>query len=259
MSDNEAICYSKNFINQVLVRIDFLKFIPDDIISSEHVIQKIIRFFPRIGKEQILRFNTVGFVIKSNNMKPSDEKTKTIEGHQREYTTSNGNNKLTLSNQFIVFLLKEYDTFENHFKCIRDVVGELFQNDAVIAARTGIRYINMYESTNIVVRKKYFAPEIAAAIISKAKLDAETNLIRSMHINEYRFDTMTLNFRFGMFNPEYPSFLKKNAFVLDFDCFTTDTIDKQSDILECIINGHSYIQELFEQSITDEMRKEMNS
>ena len=80
-----------------------------------------------------------------------------------------------------------------------------------------------------------------------------------MHMNEYRIDDMSLNFRYGMFNPEYPNFLKKNDFVLDFDFFTNDVIESVDSIIQILDKGHSEIQSLFESSITDSLREVMNN
>ena len=83
-------------------------------------------------------------------------------------------------------------------------------------------------------------------------------LIRSMHTTEYRLDSMTLNFRYGMYNPEYPNVLKKNSFVLDYDCFSDEMVESSEKVIQTIIQGHSMIQSLFEKNITDDMRKVMN-
>lgn len=257
MLENEAICYNKNFINQVIVRVDFLKLISNEVISSAPFVQSIIEYFPRRGKEQILRFNTVGLAITPEKMKISADNPQTVDGRQIEYTSESGKNKVVVSNQYIIFTIKEYHSFEKHFKCIKDIVGRLFEEETTIASRTGIRFINMYEPQKITIRKKYFSSDVAAAIMSSKHLKDEPNMLRSMHFNEYRFDNMILNFRFGMFNPDYPETIKTNAFVLDFDCFTNSNIDNTPEIVQCILDGHTHIQELFERKITDLMREEM--
>lgn len=78
-----------------------------------------------------------------------------------------------------------------------------------------------------------------------------------MHMAEYRIDEMTMNFRYGMYNPEYPNYLKKNDFVLDFDFFSNEIIDSSDVILQLLNKGHDEIQSLFEQSITDSLREVM--
>lgn len=134
----------------------------------------------------------------------------------------------------------------------------LFAN-RVTAIRTGIRYINLFDSEKIKLQKNFFASDIAATLVTKLPNDEhEMSLIRSMHMSEYRLPSMTLNFRYGMFNPEYPNALRKNNFALDYDCFTTDQLESADEILRNLENGHQAIQYLFENAITDAMRKVMN-
>lgn len=78
-----------------------------------------------------------------------------------------------------------------------------------------------------------------------------------MHTAEYRVDEMTMNFRYGMFNPEYPNYLKKNDFALDYDFFSDNVIDSVDEIFQVIDRGHYEIQVLFEHSITDSLREVM--
>ena len=68
---------------------------------------------------------------------------------------------------------------------------------------------------------------------------------------------MTLNFRYGLHNPQYPNPLSDNSFVLDYDCFVGDAFDNEKDVIKAIDEGHNNIQALFESSITDALRKEM--
>ena len=84
-------------------------------------------------------------------------------------------------------------------------------------------------------------------------------MIRSMHMTEYRIDEKTLNFIYGMYNPEYPNHLKKNDFVLDYDFFSKDIIDTADGIISVLDRGHDEIQLLFEKSITNSLREVMNN
>ena len=84
-------------------------------------------------------------------------------------------------------------------------------------------------------------------------------MIRSMHLTEYSVDNMHINFRYGMFNPEYPNRLVKNNFALDYDCFVQEAITSPAEVTSYIERGHRFIQALFEASITDALRKEMKN
>ena len=77
-------------------------------------------------------------------------------------------------------------------------------------------------------------------------------------MNEYQVKDMRLNFRYGMFNPEYPSPMRSAKFVLDFDCYCDSLLSGCDAIMAHIDDGHDSIQYLFENAISDNLRKAMN-
>ena len=260
MSEYSKVCYPKTFIDQVIFRLDFLQYIPNDLLFTDELEKEINKSFPRKKKDQILRFNSINVQFDtSNNGLPNANGT-IIEGLQKEYSTLDGKNKLFLSNKFIALEINSYVSFDEHIKCLRSCIISLFSNRILTVARTGIRYINIYDQDKIKLKKKFFSDDLAASLIVKKDLqDSDALLlIRSMHTTEYRLDSMTLNFRYGMYNPEYPNVLKKNSFVLDYDCFSDEMVESSEKVIQTIIQGHSMIQSLFEKNITDDMRKVMN-
>lgn len=259
MDDLKRITYKNCFLSQVVVRIDFLQFISNESAFSADIEKSILKVFPRKGKDQIVRFNSVNFTFDTAHPGLPNANGQIYEGMQREYLAQEENNKLILSNKFIAFEINQYDTFGTHMQWFRDVLASFFLQNRVTAIRTGIRYVNLFDSGKIKLQKNFFAPDIAATLATKLPIgEDEMLLIRSMHMSEYRLSTMTLNFRYGMFNPEYPNILRKNSFALDYDCFTTEQLESADEILRNLENGHRAIQLLFENAITDAMRKVMN-
>ena len=125
-----------------------------------------------------------------------------MDRYMRAYKGStlrkNKNNKLILSNKFIVFEINQYDTFGTHMQWFRDILVSFFLQNRVTAIRTGIRYINLFDPEKIKLQNNFFASDIAATLVTKLPNDEhEMSLIRSMHMSEYRLPTMTLNFRYG--------------------------------------------------------------
>lgn len=260
MSDYSSICYRNSFLNQVIVRIDFLQFVPTNMTFSEFIEKEILRIFPRRGKDQIIRFNSINVVFDQNNKGLPNANGEILEGIQREYFTNDGANKLILSNKFIVFEINKYSSFEEHKQWFQSILLAFFQRNRVPVNRTGIRYINMFKQSKVKLQKNFFAPEIAASLHTKlVETSSEPLMIRSMHMTEYRIDEMTMNFRYGMFNPEYPNLLRKNDFVLDFDFFSNDVIDSADGIIHVLDRGHYEIQSRFECSITDSLREVMGN
>ena len=156
MKDYDEICYEKNFINQVIVRIDFLQYIPNDIIFFDEVEENMIEFFPRQGMNQIIRFNDINVVYDGKNQMTSNTNSSVREGLQKEFATIDGMNKVSLNNKALVFSIGNYISFEEHMKPIKAVVSTLYLKNKIIAARIGVRYINLYESDKIKLQKKLF-------------------------------------------------------------------------------------------------------
>ena len=259
MDNLKKITYKNSFLNQVVVRLDFLQFISNENAFSTNVEKSILKVFPRKGKDQIIRFNSVNLTFDAAHPDVPNANGQIYEGIQREYLAQEENNKLILSNKFIIFEINQYDTFETHMQWFRDILVSFFLQNRVTVIRTGIRYINLFDSEKIKLQKNFFSSDIAATLVTKLPNDEhEMSLVRSMHMSEYRLPQMTLNFRYGMFNPEYPNVLRKNNFALDYDCFTTDQLENADEILRTLENGHQAIQYLFENAITDAMRKVMN-
>lgn len=257
MLEYSSVYYKNSFLNQVIVRIDFVQFIQTNMVFDESIEKEILKIFPRRGKDQIIRFNSINVVFDQKNKGLPNANGEVMEGIQREYFTNDAMNKLILSNKFIVFEINKYSRFEKHKQWFQSILLAFFLKNRVSASRTGIRYINIFDTSKIKLQKKYFASEIASSLHVRIDEKQKPCLIRSMHMDEYRVDGMAMNFRYGMFNPEYPNPLKKNDFALDIDFFSNDIMDSADEILQVIDKGHFQIQALFEQSITDSLREVM--
>ena len=69
---------------------------------------------------------------------------------------------------------------------------------------------------------------------------------------------MLLKIQYGMNNPDYPALIRSKEFILDYDAFYEGSQDKES-IIENLERFHSKIEDMFEKSITDELRKVMST
>lgn len=257
MKDYSAIKYTNTFLNQVIIRVDFLQFLETDRLFSYDTEKAILKLLPRRGIDQKIHFDTINVVIDPNKLNAPNARKDTLNGIQREYYA--GKNKVILSNKYIIYEINEYDTFEHHYQVFQTLLLSLFSKQRITTARIGIRYINIFGVESIKLRKNMFAPEISATFsVKDYNSDCGLKPIRVMGMNEYQVANMLLNFRFGMFNPEYPNPLNKESLALDYDCSTTEPIDTSDEVLRMIVQGHDAIQELFEASITDNLRKVLN-
>lgn len=257
MKRYDDVCYKKTFVNQVILRLDFMRYVSPEIVFNEELENVIFEFFPKRGKDQIIRFNAINITFDANENRMPSANGQSVEGLQKEYYSTEGN-KLIISNIFIAFEINKYSIFDKHMKWFQEILHILFSKGKVITKRTGLRYINMFRMPQIRLHKKYFNNNISATLIVKQEENAnDFELVRSMHTNEYRADNFIVNFRYGMYNPEYPNVLKNNSFVLDYDCFSEDVFENAEQVLKFVDVGHEMIQTLFEDSITDSLRKVM--
>lgn len=253
-----TIKYTNNFLNQVILRVDFLQFLSTQELFSDTTEKVILKHFSMRGIDKKVSFDTINVKIDPNKMDVQNTQKETIEGIQREY--NKGKNKIILSNKFLIYDIKEYNTFENHYALFQDILAELFRNQKITSARIGVRYINIFEASRIKLRKNMFSQGISASLNIKDLIpNNELLLTRSMSLSEYQLNNMLLKFRFGMFNPDYPNPLDKGDFALDYDCYTTEPMESTGEILQIVTRGHDAIQELFEASITDSLRKILNN
>lgn len=260
MAIYDNIKYENPFLNQVILRFDFLQFAPSDQVFTNEIEKSILRHFPRRGMDQIIRFNAINVVFDPNNPMAQSAHGEYQDGIQREYYSSNQKNKLILSNKFLIIEINEYSDFEELQQWLQGIVMPFFLRNKLTVIRTGIRYINIFKPDKIRVRKNMFSPEIAATLNTKEfQGDGDIFLIRSMHVTEYQVNGMHLNFRYGLFNPQHPNKLLDKSFALDYDCYTEEPIEVADSMLRCVEKGHDAIQMLFESSITETLRKEMRN
>ena len=253
MTNYSEIKYKRNFLSQVLMRIDFLQFLPTEAVFCAEVEKLILKDFPFRGKDQKIQMGSIDLVIGNS---PSASST-TMSGLQREYI--NGKNKILLANKYIIFEINEYSNFENHYGIICDILTEIFRKNQITTERIGIRYINILDSGKVKIRKNMFVPDVSEMLSSLSRKTSDNlSLRRALCLNEYRVSNMVLNFRYGLYNPDYPNEMKQNSMTLDYDCFITEPAETAKEVDEYIKKGHDAIQELFELSITENFRKVLN-
>lgn len=247
----DQICYSRSCLSQVILRIDFLEYIDNDILFGSDVEKEVLCNFPKKGMQQLLRFQTMNVIADPKNGTRAEQTTR--DGVQQEFSNSDGN-KLVLANKFIILEINKYTKYEAVLEVFLPVLKTLLSKIQLTSMRTGIRYISFFSDEGIRPQKNYFTASVGSLLETKL---TSGNCIRSMAMNEYVIDDMHLNFRFGMYNPQYPQPMKKVSYVLDYDCFCDDAVIGFEAIIGHIRKGHDSIQRLFEDSITQHLRRVM--
>lgn len=251
--DYSTICYKRSCLSQVIIRLDFLEFIDSRILFNDAVEKVLLPNFPKKGMQQLIRFQSMNFTVDSSGAKT--ERT-TKDGLQQEFLNSDGN-KIVLSNQFVVLELNKYTKYEDELGKFIPVLRMIMAETQLTAMRTGIRYINEFGKNGIKPQKNFFTTPASAFADTRILNGKKIIPIRAMALSEFIIDDMHLNFRYGQYNPQYPQPMKQVSFVLDYDCFCEEPLKGLEIILEHINKGHDAIQELFEASITEKLKKVM--
>jgi uncharacterized protein (TIGR04255 family) len=151
----------------------------------------------------------------------------------------------------------KYETFE---KVQDEFIGVLKNFFSVFRdaqpSRLGLRYIN----------KIHFPqgdPLDWSAYITKQMLvlldfpKDKKSLTRLFHNLEMDYGEFNVRYQFGLHNPDYPAKIKQRVFLLDLDAYHQGPIEL-GEIEASLKQYHDSIQELFEMSITPELRQKMN-
>ena len=152
----ENVCYKNSVLVQVIIRVDILEFIPSEILFSEEVLKTVLSSFPSAGMRQVIRFNDVNVVLNDVN---ATTRTNSQEGYQQEFSDSK-NNKLKVSNKFIILEVNNYESFEKTISLLSPIMKELMSAIPFNSVRTGIRYINIVGNGGLRLTKNLFASSI---------------------------------------------------------------------------------------------------
>lgn len=245
----EDKCYRKTFLKEVIFRIDFLS--PLEAIEKsvpKSISKTILKRFPILEPRKA---HTQEFQLTGPNLHArSSEMTQWVfYGKEREKS-------IVIDQNAIVFLVKEYKSYENLLEDIDGILKIFFSDFKEIAvARVGLRYVNVIEidEPEPLVWKRYINEDILGIIDFH---DEKQFLTRVFHIVEFNFDGLAVKYQFGLANPDYPALIKRKNFVLDIDAYSNGSFD-YGDVMTCLEDAHKRIQDIFERSITDNLRQLM--
>lgn len=251
--DYTSKCYKKTALAQVIVRLDFRDYIESDKLFCEAIENTVLPNFPKKGIPQIIRFQMMN--VKVDTKETKTEQT-TRDGVQQDFVDSDGN-KLALSNKYIILEINKYTSYKKMLDVFEPVIERIFEVEKLSTVRTGIRYVNLYNDQTIKPQKKYFILPISSLLRQK-KLEG-LDFIRTINLTEYEYEDMHLHFRYGQYSNNYPRPANTVLFALDYDCFCDLPLYGFDENMKHIDKGHNVIQQLFEDSITEQLREVMGN
>jgi len=246
------IVYKKNYLTNVVARIDFISPLQD--LNS--------KLPPEISKTALINFpinEPQKVVARQLQLTSKDFKQKEEEFTQWVFHGKDREKKLWISSS-AVFV--EYTKYVN-YKGMRDqfiqVLQALFSvyGDAV-CSRIGLRYVN-----NIVLENGgdplSWEDLLHEKLLSVLTFYPEKQYVaRSFHNLDLNFSDYNLRYQFGIINPDYPAAVRQKSFILDLDAYYQGSLEHNT-IEQNLDKFHDRIQEIFELSITTKMRELLNA
>jgi uncharacterized protein (TIGR04255 family) len=255
MSNNQKkhdeITYKKNFLKQVIARIDFVS--PLTSIDKEFppkLSEKIRHIYPIVETKKSTMDE---FELSKEGVK----KGKKVQFTSWEFLAKNRKNKLVLDRNALLVSYtnyKSYETMREEFLAACQSLLEIFPD--VQMRRLGLRYIN---EINLAEDNPYdWKNYLHQKTLSLLKFFPDPKYTcRVFNVLEYNYGDYMLRYQFGMSNPDYPAPIIKKYFVLDLDAHTEEQQDFGK-LEQNMDRFHFTIQDMFEKSIKDGLRGKMN-
>ncbi|NQE53126.1 hypothetical protein C5S29_05995 [ANME-1 cluster archaeon GoMg3.2] len=244
--------YKKNFLSNVVFKLDFPTL-------SDYGPEKTGEFQKLVKKDfQILEEQKV-IKIEHKFKETKEIEAKTTEIPKWAFFNKTKTRIISFEFDNIIVEFKEYTHFEDFLKIIDMVTKSLFELfPSIVSTRLGLRYINQ-----INLEEKH--PFEWDNLLNKSLLDSmnffsdKEDMSRYITLIELNKEDYRLRFQYGIANSLYPSPIIRKEFVLDYDCFTFESLEKTEEILGKVKEFNEVISNMFEKSIEDGLRKIMGA
>ena len=246
---HDDICYTQNFLAEVIARVDF----------TTHV-EALGRNIP----EELANVATTAFPIAepresvAQQLQVSDEGVRHKKEHFKEwhYYGREREKRLVIARNAIFVAYSEYESYEKLADDFFAVLKAMFSAyPKVRGSRFGLRYINKIElaQRDPFDWRDFIDPDLLCLVNRYADPQSTT---RVLHIVETKQDDLQMKFQFGLPNPDFPAPMRKPVFVLDLDCYVHGN-QSLEEVSTNMSRAHQQIQQTFEDSIRDGLREVM--
>lgn len=235
----------KNFIKQVIARIDF----PDPLPITENLPERLkkaaLKYFPIpeptniIGKE--LELSSDAFAQRE-----------IFKGTQWNFYGKNREKKLTIDPTTLFVEYQTYQGFPKFKAEFLEILGCFFdQYSDLYVRRFGLRYINHIElaETKPLEWSQYIDQKLLHIFDSVGDLN---KLSRTLQVADFNYSDFLMRFTFGMHNPDYPAIIKQKIFLLDYDAYL-DTLQNFNDVTSNLERFHKEIRKFFRSSLKESL------
>jgi len=248
----KTVCYEKPFLKEVIVRVDF---------SSQ--IEALGKALPlKIGNAALKQFpisEPRKAIEQELRMHPTEFRHKQKEFTEWNFFGREREKRLALGPACIFVTYSKYSSYEALKEDFISVLKSLFTHfNDLRGAKLGLRYINKidFPNSNPFEWEPYIDPRLLG-LFDRFK-EKRPFLTRVFNIVDFQYDnSIHVKFQFGTPNPDFPATIRRSLFVLDIDGYIQGLQDI-SEIQTNLDEAHMHVQELFEESITDNLRGKMN-
>lgn len=245
----DNICYRKNYIQEVICKFDFASEIDLFKKSMPKKIYKVVKKYYPIAEPQ----DVIGTELQINMVNSANPLLNQVFAKHWKFFSRNRKSVCTITFEGVAFTWLEYNIFEDIFTSITDVMSAIMTEFPDIQGkRMGLRYINNLpmQNHNDWIDSKFFVA------FDAHKDENTTRLITLLEYSVIEHD-IGVRLNYGYYNPDYPSIMKSEDFIIDVDAYTSGIIYKE-DLSSLVQDMHFENQKCFELMITDEFRKVLN-
>jgi len=247
----EQPCYKRNYLTQVIARVDF--FSPLDSIAKrlpDSIITKVKKIFPIVESKKV--------ISKEFQISTTDQKLIKHESMQWNFNGEDREKKLVITSDFAFIVYSKFESYQQLREEFDVICGILFNSfEELGSKRLGLRFINnirLHEADPL-----DWNDYINKDMLSMIKFNEHQKYLNRLMTNiEYRFKENLLSYHFGIHNPDYPARIKQKLFVLDLDAYSNEYFSLQGIVPKLDIL-HDKIQEMFEYSITQKFREHLDA
>jgi len=248
----EEICYARNCLKDVIVRVDLAS--PIESLAKElpkEIAKVALLNFPIEEPKPVVaqEMRVVGKEIQTT-MKELTEWN--FHGVQRD-------KRLVIAPKTFFISYTRYSDYEVLRGELEKISSAFFSRfEDAQASRLGLRYVNELKmpGDNVLDWHDHVDASLLGMLSYRVE-EAEPSRIFTTFDHVYVDEGFNMRFQFGLHNPDYPAPIRRRLFVLDFDAYCQGPLDAE-DIPGALDKYHKAIQSLFERSITDKMREVLN-
>lgn len=247
MADLKAICYERNFLKEVVARIDLAAPVEGlEATLPDKLNDVALANFPlREPRHAVARELQIS--AKAVEEKRSEFTEWVFHGRLREKT-------LSIAPEWVYVSHKQYDRYEQFRDEFLDVASAfVVEFPAAGYNRLGLRYINQFELPDgDPTDWSGYLNDSMLPLFGLAGRPAQ--LTRAMHYTEFAEGDHQVRLQYGMHNPDFPAPVRRKLFVVDIDAFRSGLF-QHGELATLLNTFHQTAQEVFEDAITAKMRE----